>query len=157
METGIPCAVPFGTACSHCLPGAERLSERDLTGYTTVRVPAQLRDLRVQLERRDTPSASGDRSARTDVTPALRSGLRTPSPFPERPPSARFAVPVCLGGEEIISSEYEDEPDLGSSSGVHSPRFAQLSCESGLLRGRTRLCRAQTAHRPGLLRERMPC
>ncbi|KAG3059499.1 hypothetical protein PI125_g25041 [Phytophthora idaei] len=34
MEAGIPCAVPFGTACSHCLPGAERLSERDLTGYT---------------------------------------------------------------------------------------------------------------------------
>ncbi|KAG2782584.1 hypothetical protein Pcac1_g7800 [Phytophthora cactorum] len=37
MEAGIPCAVPFGTACSHCLPGAERLSERDVTGYTTVR------------------------------------------------------------------------------------------------------------------------
>ncbi|KAG3186655.1 hypothetical protein PC128_g12879 [Phytophthora cactorum] len=35
MEAGIPCAVPFGTACSHCLPGAERLSERDVTGYTT--------------------------------------------------------------------------------------------------------------------------
>ncbi|KAG2883081.1 hypothetical protein PC129_g24115 [Phytophthora cactorum] len=55
MESGIPCAVPFGTACLHCPPGAERLSERDITGYTTVRVPAQLRDLRVQRERRDTP------------------------------------------------------------------------------------------------------
>ncbi|KAG3062036.1 hypothetical protein PC122_g19432 [Phytophthora cactorum] len=134
MEASIPCAVPFGTACLHCPPGAERLSERDLTGYTTVRVPAQLRGLRVQLERRDerrdTPSVSGDRSARAGVTPALRSGLRTPSPFPERPPSERSEVPMYLGGEEILSNEYEDEPDLGSSSGVHSPRFAQLFSES---------------------------
>ncbi|KAG2983043.1 hypothetical protein PC121_g22651 [Phytophthora cactorum] len=53
MEAGIPCAVPFGAAYLHCHPGTERLSERDLTGYTTVRVPAQLRDLRVQLERCD--------------------------------------------------------------------------------------------------------
>ncbi|KAG3199704.1 hypothetical protein PC128_g5123 [Phytophthora cactorum] len=118
MEAGIPCAVRFGTACSHCLPGAERLSERDVTGYTTVRVPVQLRDLRAQLERRDTPSASGYRSARAGVTPALRSGFRTPSPFPERPPSGRSAVPMYLGGEEILSNEYEDEPDLGSSSGL---------------------------------------
>ncbi|KAG3232638.1 hypothetical protein PI124_g22282 [Phytophthora idaei] len=130
MEAGIPCAVPFGTACSHCPPGAERLAERDVTGYTTVRVPVQLRDLRVQLERRDTPSVSGDRSARAGVTPALRSGLRTPSPFPERPLSERSEVPMYLGGEEILSNEYEDEPDLGSSSGVHSPRFARLSTES---------------------------
>ncbi|KAG2872162.1 hypothetical protein PC114_g26531 [Phytophthora cactorum] len=134
MEAGIPCAVSFGTACSYCPPGAERLSERDVTGYTTVRAPVQLRDLRVQLEcrdeRRDTPSVSGDLSARAGVTPALRSGLRTPSPFPERSPSGRSAVPMYLGGEEILSNEYEDEPDLGSSSGVHSPRFARLSTES---------------------------
>ncbi|KAG2790461.1 hypothetical protein Pcac1_g502 [Phytophthora cactorum] len=134
MKAGIPCAVPFGTACSHCPPGAERLSERDVTGCTTVHVPTQLRDLRVQLERRDerrdTPSVSGDRSARAGVTPALRSGLRTPSLFPERPPPERSEVPMYLGGEEILSNEYEDEPDLGSSSGVHSPRFARLSTES---------------------------
>ncbi|KAG2792015.1 hypothetical protein PC116_g27940 [Phytophthora cactorum] len=134
MEAGVPCAVPFETACSHCPPGAERLSERDVTGYTTVRVPDQLRDLRVQLERRDerrdTPSVSGDCSARAGVTPALRSGLRTPSPFPERLPLGRSAVPMYLGGEKILSNEYEDEPDLGSSSGVHSPRFTQLSTES---------------------------
>ncbi|KAG2779894.1 hypothetical protein PC111_g24611 [Phytophthora cactorum] len=115
-------------------PGAERLSERDLTGYTTVLVPVQLRDVRVQLERRDErrdiPSVSGDRSARAGVTPALRSGLRTPSPFPERSPSERSAVPMYLGGEKIPSNEYEDEPDLGSSSGIHSPRFARLSTES---------------------------
>ncbi|KAG2976539.1 hypothetical protein PC121_g23302 [Phytophthora cactorum] len=134
MEAGIPCAVPFGAACSHCPPGAERLTERDVTGYTTVHVPTQLRDLRVQLERRDerrdTPSVSGDRSARAGVTPALRSGLRTPSPFPERPPPERSEVPMYLSGEEILSNEYEDEPDLGSSSGVPSPRFARLFTES---------------------------
>ncbi|KAG3121918.1 hypothetical protein PI126_g24362 [Phytophthora idaei] len=134
VEAGIPCAVSFGTACSHCPPGAERLSELDVTGYTTVRVPVQLRDVRVQLERRDerrdTPSVSGDRRARAGVTPVLRSGLRTPSPFPERPPSGRSAVPMYLGGQEILSNGYEDEPDLGSSSGVHSPRFARLSTES---------------------------
>ncbi|KAG3134784.1 hypothetical protein C6341_g22014 [Phytophthora cactorum] len=104
MEADIPCAVPFGTACSHCPPGAERLTERDVTGYTTVRVPVQLRNLRVQLERRDerrdTPSVSGDRSARAGVTPALRSGLCTPSPFPERPLSERSEVPIYIGGEE---------------------------------------------------------
>ncbi|KAG3108244.1 hypothetical protein PI124_g9387 [Phytophthora idaei] len=37
---------------------------------------------------------------------------------------------MYLGGEEILSNEYEDEPDLGSSSGVHSLRFARLSTES---------------------------
>ncbi|KAG3122996.1 hypothetical protein PI126_g23901 [Phytophthora idaei] len=37
---------------------------------------------------------------------------------------------MSLGGEEILSNEYEDEPDLGSVSGVHSPRFARLSTES---------------------------
>ncbi|KAG2968183.1 hypothetical protein PC119_g24264 [Phytophthora cactorum] len=37
---------------------------------------------------------------------------------------------MYLSGEEILSNEYEDEPDLGSSSGVHSPRFARLSTES---------------------------
>ncbi|KAG3147756.1 hypothetical protein PI126_g12755 [Phytophthora idaei] len=129
MEARIPCAVPFGTASSHCPPMAERLTERDVTGYTTVRVPVQLHDFRVQLERRDTPSVSGDGSARAGVTPALHSGLRTPSPFPERPLSERSEVPMYLGGEEIISNEYEDEPDLGSSSGVHNPRFAPNRAE----------------------------
>ncbi|KAG2760581.1 hypothetical protein PC129_g17700 [Phytophthora cactorum] len=108
MEGDIPCAVPFGIACSHCPPGSLRFFERDITGYTTVRVPVQLRDLRVQLERRDerrdTPSVSGDRSTRAGVTPAPRVGLRTPSPFPERPDGGSFAVPIYLDGEEILST-----------------------------------------------------
>ncbi|KAG3126695.1 hypothetical protein C6341_g25256 [Phytophthora cactorum] len=104
MEAGIPCAVPFGAAYLHCHPGTERLSERDLTGVCA------------------------------DVTPALRSGLRTPSPFPERPPSGRSEVSIYLGGEAFLFAEYEDEPDLGLSSGVHNPRFAQLSSESSRAR-----------------------
>ncbi|KAG2882149.1 hypothetical protein PC117_g26272 [Phytophthora cactorum] len=138
MEVGIPCAAPFETTCPHCHLGVVRFSERDLTRYMAVRVPAWLRDLRVQLEhrdeRRDTQSVSSDRSARVGVTPAPRAGLRTPSPFPERLPSGRSAVPMYLGGEEIHSNGYEDEPDLGSSSGVHSPRFAPLSSESSRAR-----------------------
>ncbi|KAG2872761.1 hypothetical protein PC119_g25799 [Phytophthora cactorum] len=43
---------------------------------------------------------------------------------------ATFCGSQYLDGEEILSNEYEDEPDLGSSSGVHSPRFARLSTES---------------------------
>ncbi|KAG3119971.1 hypothetical protein PI124_g23439 [Phytophthora idaei] len=37
---------------------------------------------------------------------------------------------MYLGGEEILSNECEDEPGLGSSSGVHRPRFARLPTES---------------------------
>ncbi|KAG3020894.1 hypothetical protein PC121_g24923 [Phytophthora cactorum] len=37
---------------------------------------------------------------------------------------------MYLGGKEILSNKYEDEPNLGSSSGVHSPRFARQSTES---------------------------
>ncbi|ETL33145.1 hypothetical protein L916_14344, partial [Phytophthora nicotianae] len=48
-------AVPPGTAYAHCRFGAVRLSKRDVLGYTTVRVPAPLRELRAQLEQRDAP------------------------------------------------------------------------------------------------------
>ncbi|KAG3063031.1 hypothetical protein PI124_g22667 [Phytophthora idaei] len=37
---------------------------------------------------------------------------------------------MYLAGEELLSNEYEDEPDLSSPSGVHSPRFTRLSTES---------------------------
>ncbi|KAG2958359.1 hypothetical protein PC123_g28333 [Phytophthora cactorum] len=37
---------------------------------------------------------------------------------------------MYLGGDGILSNDFEDEPDLGSSSWVHSPRFARLSSES---------------------------
>ncbi|RAW32735.1 hypothetical protein PC110_g10941 [Phytophthora cactorum] len=40
-------------------------------------------------------------------------------------------IPNWMGS---LSNEYEDEPDLGSFSGVHSPRFARLSSESSRAR-----------------------
>ncbi|OWY94061.1 hypothetical protein PHMEG_00036321 [Phytophthora megakarya] len=74
VNANIPCAVPEGVHCPHCLAGAPRISERDLTGYTTNRVPANIKELR------------------------------------------RFGETTYLEGEPIVSNEYENEPDLGSSS-----------------------------------------
>ncbi|ETM52307.1 hypothetical protein L914_04054 [Phytophthora nicotianae] len=51
-------AVPPGTAYAHCRFGAMRLLKRDILGYTTVRVPVFLCELRAQFEQRDAPCAS---------------------------------------------------------------------------------------------------
>ncbi|OWZ19075.1 hypothetical protein PHMEG_0006723 [Phytophthora megakarya] len=40
--------MPVGIHCPHCPPGASRISERDLTGYTTNRVPANAKELRTK-------------------------------------------------------------------------------------------------------------
>ncbi|GMF60008.1 unnamed protein product [Phytophthora fragariaefolia] len=69
---------------------------------------------------RSAPSRNvGDYSSRPSFTPFGGfggGGLRTPSPFPERPASGRSAVPTYRGSEEIRSNEYENNPDLGSGS-----------------------------------------
>ncbi|EGZ05286.1 hypothetical protein PHYSODRAFT_534333 [Phytophthora sojae] len=104
---------------------AARLSDRDLNGYTTVRVPASVKDLRTKFlarEERDErgPSgAAGDYSARTTFAPAVRGELRTPSPFPERPAAGRPAAPMYLGGAETLSNEYDNEADASSLSGYY--------------------------------------
>ncbi|OWY96099.1 LOW QUALITY PROTEIN: hypothetical protein PHMEG_00033723 [Phytophthora megakarya] len=49
VNESIPCAVPVGIHCPHSPPGASRISERDLTGYTTNRVPANVKELRAKL------------------------------------------------------------------------------------------------------------
>ncbi|GMF63389.1 unnamed protein product [Phytophthora fragariaefolia] len=98
VEAGIPCAVPMGIACEHCHGGAVRVSERDINGYTSVRVPKELKPLRTNLNAQLSSSAGGGRSApsrtvgdyssRSNFTPFGGfggGGLRTPSPFPERP------------------------------------------------------------------------
>ncbi|ETN01919.1 hypothetical protein PPTG_16985 [Phytophthora nicotianae INRA-310] len=41
---------------------------------------------------------------------------------------------MYLGGEEILSNEYEDEHDLGSSSGLRSPLSARQSNVSSRVR-----------------------
>ncbi|KAG6612796.1 uncharacterized protein IUM83_03419 [Phytophthora cinnamomi] len=42
-EANVPCAVPEGFQCTKCFPGAVRLSDRDLNGYTSFRVPESLK------------------------------------------------------------------------------------------------------------------
>ncbi|GMF64163.1 unnamed protein product [Phytophthora fragariaefolia] len=140
VEAGIPCAVPMGIACEHCHVGAVRVSERDINGYKGVRVPEELKTLRTNLiaqmsssagGRRSAPSRTeGDYSSRPSFTPFGGfggGGLRTPSPFQERPASGRSAVPTYRGLEEILSNEYENDPDLGSGS--DDQQFAGRSSE----------------------------
>ncbi|GMF81360.1 unnamed protein product [Phytophthora fragariaefolia] len=65
------------------------------------------------------PRAVGDYSSSSSFAPFGGfggGGLRTPSPFPERPASGRSAAPTYRGSEEIVSNEYENDPDLGSGS-----------------------------------------
>ncbi|EGZ16427.1 hypothetical protein PHYSODRAFT_334614 [Phytophthora sojae] len=132
-----------------------RLSDRDrdLNGYTTIRVPESLKDLRAKFlarEERDdrgTSGAVGDHSARTTFASAARGELRTPSPFPERPAAGRPMAPMYLGGAEILSNEYENEPVAGSFSGYYGPQYAQQS--SVLSRGRRGSEAAVVGTRPG--------
>ncbi|GMF60094.1 unnamed protein product [Phytophthora fragariaefolia] len=63
--------------------------------------------------------AVGDYSTRPSFTPFGSfggGGLRTPSPFPERPASGRSTAPTFRGSEEMLSNEYENYQDLGSGS-----------------------------------------
>ncbi|OWZ04408.1 LOW QUALITY PROTEIN: hypothetical protein PHMEG_00023698 [Phytophthora megakarya] len=121
VNANIPCVVE-GVHCPHCPVGAPRISERDLTGYTTNRVPANVKELRAKLAcTRQHPSVVSEHNALRNtaprsVTPPVRGGLRTPSPFPERPPSGRFGETTYLEGDPIVSNEYENEQDPGSSS-----------------------------------------
>ncbi|GMF81877.1 unnamed protein product [Phytophthora fragariaefolia] len=80
---------------------------------------------------RSAPSRTvGDYSSRPSFTPFGGfggGGLRTPSPFPERPASGRSAAPTYRGLEEILTNEYENDPDLGSGS--DDQQFAGRSSE----------------------------
>ncbi|GMF62372.1 unnamed protein product [Phytophthora fragariaefolia] len=122
VQAGIPCAVPMGIACEHCHVGAVRVSEGDTNGYTGVRVTEELTSLRTNwiaqmslstvVAYSTLPRAVGDYSARSSFTPFDSfggGGLRTPSPFPERPASGRSAAPTYCGPEEILSNEYEND------------------------------------------------
>ncbi|OWZ19187.1 hypothetical protein PHMEG_0006593 [Phytophthora megakarya] len=118
VNANIPCAVPVGVHCPHFPTGDPRISERDLIVYTTNRVPANVKKLRAKLAyTRQHPSVVPEHNtprntAPRSVTPRVRGGLRTPSPFPERPTSGRFGETT----NPIVSNEYENEPDLGSST-----------------------------------------
>uniref|UniRef100_H3GYH8 Uncharacterized protein n=1 Tax=Phytophthora ramorum TaxID=164328 RepID=H3GYH8_PHYRM len=122
--------------------GAVRITERDVNGYTSTCVPDDLKTLRASFQAQASSSAAdnrsiyssavGDYSARPSFTPfggggGGGGGLRTPSPFPEYPPSGHFVIPTYRVGEEILSNEYENEPDLGSGS--DDQQFAGRSSE----------------------------
>ncbi|GMF44271.1 unnamed protein product [Phytophthora fragariaefolia] len=130
----------MGIVCEHCPVGAVRVFERDINGYTGVRVPEERKALRTNLiaqtsssaaGRRSTlPRAVGDYNSRSSFTPFVgfgSGGLRTPSPFPERPASGRSAAPTYRGSEEILSNENENDLDLGSGS--DDQQFAGRSSE----------------------------
>ncbi|GMF62233.1 unnamed protein product [Phytophthora fragariaefolia] len=130
----------MGIACEHCHVGAVRVYERDINGYTGVRVPEELKALRTSLIAQMSSSAGGgcsapsrtvsDYSSRPRFTPFGGfggGGLRTPSPFPERLASGRSAAPTYRGSEEIQTNEYENNPDLGSGS--DDQQFAGRSSE----------------------------
>ncbi|KAE9294945.1 hypothetical protein PR003_g24134 [Phytophthora rubi] len=160
VEAGIPCAVPAGVACAQCQPGAVRLSERDLNGYTGISVPVELKTLREKLitqlssesaegERNTQSRAVGDYSSRSSFTPfggAGGGGIRTPSPFPERRSSGRSAAPTYRGQESILTNEYENEPDLGSGS--DDQRFAGQYSEFPHVRLATGAAAAGRRHGP---------
>ncbi|KAG6587253.1 uncharacterized protein IUM83_02852 [Phytophthora cinnamomi] len=146
-EANVPCAVPEGFQCTKCFPGAVRLSDRDLNGYTSFRVPESLKELRAKFLAREGSGAGDDRSARSNSAVPVRTAPRTPSPFPERPPARRSAAPMYLDGEEILSNEYENKPLEGSFSGYYGQQSAQQS--SGLSRGRHGSAVAGVGTRPG--------
>ncbi|KAJ8519264.1 hypothetical protein ON010_g18094 [Phytophthora cinnamomi] len=66
-------------------------------------------------------------SARTTFLLVVRVGFRTPSPCPEHLPSGRSVVPTCRVGEGNLSSECENNPDLGLFS--YDQQFAGRSSE----------------------------
>ncbi|GMF44074.1 unnamed protein product [Phytophthora fragariaefolia] len=127
-------------ACQHCHVGSVRVSERDINGYTGVRVPEEPEALRTNLIAQMYSSAAGGRStlsravgdysSRSSFTPFGGfggGGLRTPSPLPGRPASRRSAAPTYRGSEEILSNEYEN--DQGFGSGSNNQQFAGRSSE----------------------------
>ncbi|OWZ04282.1 hypothetical protein PHMEG_00023840 [Phytophthora megakarya] len=103
------CAVDV--SCSHCPPGAPHISERDTTGYTTHRVPAIVKELRAKLAcTRQHPIVV------PDVTPPVHLWASYSLTISEHPSSGRYGEATYLEGEPIVSNEYANEPDLGSSS-----------------------------------------
>ncbi|GMF64146.1 unnamed protein product [Phytophthora fragariaefolia] len=103
VEAGIPCAVPMGIACEHCHVGAVRVPERDINGYTGVRVPEELKPLRTNLIAQMSSSAGGGRSAPS----------RTVSDYSSRPslrPSAALVVAGFVRHHHFRNVPHQDVP-----------------------------------------------
>ncbi|GMF51894.1 unnamed protein product [Phytophthora fragariaefolia] len=111
------------------------MSERDINGYTGVRVPEELKPLRANLIAKRFSSAAGgrctlsgavgDHSSRSSFTPFGGfggGGFRTPSPFPERAASGRSASPTYRDSVEFLSNEYEnDHSDPTTNNSLDDP------------------------------------
>ncbi|OWZ11366.1 LOW QUALITY PROTEIN: hypothetical protein PHMEG_00015615 [Phytophthora megakarya] len=114
VNAKIPCAVLEGVHCPHCPVGAPRVGERDFTGYTSSRVPANIKELRAQLVcTRQHPSVVTEHYTPRNTAPRSSVvGFVRHHHFR----NVRHQETTYLEGEPIVSNEYENEPDLGSSS-----------------------------------------
>ncbi|OWY96034.1 hypothetical protein PHMEG_00033804 [Phytophthora megakarya] len=70
VNANMSCAVPEGVHCPHCSTGAPRISERDLLGYTTNRVPAIVKELRAKIAgTRQRPSVVSEHNIPRNTAP----------------------------------------------------------------------------------------
>ncbi|OWY91719.1 hypothetical protein PHMEG_00039591 [Phytophthora megakarya] len=117
VNANIPCAVQEGVHCPHYPTGAPRISERDFTGYTTNRVKTLRSYVLSSLARVSIPVLWVSTTLRETLHPAV---LRLQSVVGfVRLHHFRNVRHQDVSGkprEPIVSNEYENEPDLGSSS-----------------------------------------
>ncbi|KAG6616886.1 uncharacterized protein IUM83_04577 [Phytophthora cinnamomi] len=128
-EANVPCAVPEGFQCTKCFPGAVRLSDRDLNGYTSFRVPESLKELRAKFLAREGSGAGDDRSARITSAAPARTAPRTPSPFPERPPARRSAAPIISMGRKSSPTNTKTSPLRGTEFAVLKQELANQKAQ----------------------------
>ncbi|GMF47066.1 unnamed protein product [Phytophthora fragariaefolia] len=129
VEAGIPCAVPMGIACEHCHVGAVRVSERDINGYTGVRVPEKLKTLRTNLIAQMSSSAAGGRS----TPPRAVGDYTSHSSFTlfgsPRISPVRLAVGAEAAGRRRGSGPPDPVDRLGAIERLQTADFAALRQE----------------------------
>ncbi|GMF39800.1 unnamed protein product [Phytophthora fragariaefolia] len=143
IEAGILCVVPIGTACEHCHAGAVRVSERDINGYMDVGATEELKTLRANFIAQFASSAGGGRSTLLKGCRRLQlsvnftpfggfggGGLRTPSPFQERPASGRSSAPTYPGSGILSPMNTKMirtfDPDLTANNSLDDPASCPL-------------------------------
>ncbi|POM67034.1 Hypothetical protein PHPALM_17014 [Phytophthora palmivora] len=114
---GISCAVPVGINCLHYPIGAARMSDADIKRYTYGRVPDQLKVLSASLEDAlESSRVANNHNGRRGVTHETVVGVARLHHF--------WMVrhqDVERGPYRLVSNEYENEPDLSSSSDLYGP------------------------------------
>ncbi|OWY90390.1 LOW QUALITY PROTEIN: hypothetical protein PHMEG_00041494 [Phytophthora megakarya] len=121
VNANIPCAVPKGVHCPYCPTGPPRIGQRDLTGYTTNRVSAIVKELRAKFAcTRQRPSVVSEHNTPQCYT--VVSFVRLPH-FRNVRHQDVSGKTTYLEGDPIVSNEYENEPDLSSSSDGYDQQF----------------------------------